>query len=72
MAIAKLITRGKLRINGTHVKKRHRLVRPQDVLVFPQGNRVRVVRVLDPGERRGPASEAQMLYEDLEDQSPLE
>lgn len=61
-----------MRINGTHVKKAHRAVRAGDVLVFPQGNRVRVVRVADPGERRGPASEAQLLYQDLDEATPLE
>jgi ribosome-associated heat shock protein Hsp15 len=36
------------------------------VLTFPQGARIRVVRVLAPGVRRGPASEAQGLYADLD------
>ena len=40
-------------------------MRPGDVLTFPQGRIVRVVRVIDLGGRRGPASEAQTLYEDL-------
>jgi ribosome-associated heat shock protein Hsp15 len=30
---------------------------------------IRVVRVLELGSRRGPASEAQALYEDLSDQA---
>ena len=30
---------------------------------------MRVLKVLDPGTRRGPASEAQTLYEDLTDRS---
>ncbi|MCX7286605.1 MAG: RNA-binding S4 domain-containing protein, partial [Rhodobacterales bacterium] len=37
-----------------------------DVLTFPQGPHIRVIRVLALGLRRGPASEAQDLYLDLE------
>ena len=37
-----------------------------DVLTFPQGPRIRVIRVLALGLRRGPAPEAQALYLDLE------
>jgi ribosome-associated heat shock protein Hsp15 len=45
------------------------LVRAGDVLTFPQGSLIRVVRVLFLTERRGPASEACLLFEDL---SPVE
>ncbi len=38
---------------------------PEDVLTFPQGRQIRVIRVKAIGERRGPAAEAQTLYEDL-------
>src|SRR3546814_3132623 len=41
-----------------------------DVLTFPQARHVRVVKVLAVGARRGPASEAQTLYEDLKPQTP--
>ena len=41
-------------------------VRPGDVLTFPQARLIRGVRVVDLGSRRGPAAEAQGLYEDLE------
>lgn len=71
-AIAKLIARKKVRINGQHVSKAHRAVRPGDVLVFPQGKHIRLVRVLAAGTRRGPASEAQLLYQDLEVGTGLE
>lgn len=40
-------------------------VRPGDVLTFPLGHRVQVVRVVATGTRRGPAPEARLLYEDL-------
>jgi ribosome-associated heat shock protein Hsp15 len=41
------------------------------VLTFPQGARIRVVRILAIGLRRGPASEAQMLYLDLDAQKDM-
>ena len=56
---------GKLRIAGSAVSKAHHRVKVGDVLTFPQGRHIRVVRVLALAERRGPASEAQQLYEDL-------
>jgi ribosome-associated heat shock protein Hsp15 len=62
---ATLAGRRKIRVNSTVITKRHYRVRPGDVLTFPQGQTVRVVRVVDLGSRRGPASEAQTLYEDL-------
>jgi ribosome-associated heat shock protein Hsp15 len=62
---AQLIGKGRLRINQTIVTKAHHRVRRGDVLTFPQGHTVRVVRVVELGSRRGPASEAQTLYEDV-------
>lgn len=54
------------RLNGARAAKTHALVRPGDVLTFRQAGAVRVIRVLDLGERRGPAREAAALYEDLD------
>ena len=62
---AQLVGKGRLRINQTIVTKAHHRVRPGDVLTFPQGHVVRIVRVVDLGSRRGPASEARTLYEDI-------
>ena len=62
---AKLITGGHLRVNAGKVHKPAQALGPGDVLTFPQGQRIRVVKVLALGERRGPASQAQALYEDL-------
>lgn len=59
----------KVRIDGTVAEKASATVRPGQVLTFPQGAYIRVVKVLAPGVRRGPATEAQSLYEDL---SPVE
>lgn len=54
-----------IRVNGTLVGKAHFLIRPGDVLTFALGRDIRVVRVVSLGVRRGPAAEAQRLYEDL-------
>ena len=66
---AELAEKGRIRINRVPVNKPHYRLRPGDVLTFPQGRTIRVVRVLALGTRRGPASEAQTLYEDLTDDS---
>ena len=47
------------------IQKAHHAVRIGDVLTFPQGGHIRVVRVAQLGVRRGPAGEARLLYEDL-------
>ena len=60
-----LLGAGRLRLSGTVVSKAHQKVRPGDVLTFPQGPHVRVIKVLALAVRRGPAPEAQALYEDL-------
>ena len=61
---------GRLRVNGSHVAKPSHAVRPGDVLTFPQGRRIRVIRIEALGGRRGPASEAAELYSDLEPPAP--
>jgi ribosome-associated heat shock protein Hsp15 len=63
---AELISAGSVRVNGIRISKPGRDVTPGDVLVFPQGARIRVIRILALGLRRGPATEAQDLYLDLE------
>jgi ribosome-associated heat shock protein Hsp15 len=47
------------------VQKASTLVRAGDELSFTSNERLHVVRVAALAERRGPASEAQRLYEDL-------
>ena len=61
---------GRLRINSEHVVKPAQTVRPGDVLTFPQGDRIRVIRIEALGLRRGPAPEARALYTDLEEAAP--
>ncbi len=69
---AKVVSGGKLRVNGQPISKPAYMVSASDVLTFPQANDVRVIKVLALGERRGPAPEAQTLYEDLDPPKPRE
>lgn len=62
---AKQVSEGRVRVNGAHVKKPAHSVGPDDVLTFSQARRVRMVRITETGTRRGPASEAQTLFDDL-------
>lgn len=68
---AKLVEAGTVRINRLPIDKPHARVRPGDVLTIAQGRgetgRIAVWRVVALAERRGPAAEAQTLYEDLSD-----
>jgi len=61
---------GRMRLNAQPVAKPAAQLRTGDVLTFAQGERVRVVRILALGTRRGPAPEAQTLYEDLSPAAP--
>lgn len=56
---------GGIRVNGQPGRKPGRAVRSGDVLTISAHGRVRELRILAPGLRRGPATEAQSLYEDL-------
>jgi ribosome-associated heat shock protein Hsp15 len=69
---AKIVAGGKLRVNGQPISKPAYMVSALDVLTFPQANDVRVIKILAMGERRGPAPEAQLLYEDLDPPKPRE
>ena len=62
----KLCNSGKVRVNGGLIKKAHQSVAPGDVLTFPVGPNIRVIKIIKLGNRRGPAKEAQALYEDLQ------
>ncbi len=64
-AATKAISGGRFRLDGTIMIKPHRQALCGQVLTFVQGGRIRVVKIIALGSRRGPASEAFMLYEDL-------
>ncbi len=67
---AKFVQTGKLRVNGSAISKAHVMLKPEDVLTFPSGPYIRLIRVIKMGERRGPAPEARTLYEDLDPPQP--
>ena len=62
---SKACNSSKIRINGEIATKASATVKVDDVLTFPRGHHIRVVRILDLGRRRGPAVEAVILYDDL-------
>jgi ribosome-associated heat shock protein Hsp15 len=64
-AAAALAGSGHVRLNGTRVDAPSRAVRPGDVITIALDRRVRVLKVLGHAERRGSATEARPLYEDL-------
>ena len=66
------VTGGHVRVNGTRAGKPAQQVGQGDVLTFAQGARVRVVRIAQLGTRRGPAPEAQALYEDITPAAPAD
>jgi len=57
-----LAERGIVRLNGRRIERAHAPVRVGDLITFPQGAVIRVVRVEKLPARRGPASEAQLCY----------
>ncbi len=61
----KIIETGAIRVNSERTERSDYKVGAGDVLTMALHGRVLVWRILDAGTRRGPASEAQGLYEDL-------
>ncbi|MEJ6394115.1 RNA-binding S4 domain-containing protein [Gymnodinialimonas sp. 2305UL16-5] len=62
---ARQVSDGHVRVNAERVTKPAAQIGPGDVLTFPQGRQIRVVRIESLAKRRGPAAEAQTLYADL-------
>ena len=71
---AKFVESGKIRL--PHDNRKDRLTKPSQtievgaILTFSLHDRIRVLEVLGTGTRRGPASEAQTLYNDLSPPPP--
>ena len=64
-AATKVISGGRFRLDGVVMNKPHRQALCGQVLTFIQGDRIRVIKIMAMGFRRGPASEASLLYGDL-------
>ncbi len=63
---SKAVSAGKIRVNTQRVKPAFK-VKPGDGLVITRGEYMWIVEVLDIPKRRGPAKEAQLLYEETEE-----
>lgn len=62
---SRLVEGGKARVNKTRVSKASRTVRPGDVITLAIHEQIKVLKVIACGVRRGPATEARELYEDM-------
>lgn len=62
---AKLVQAERVRINRQKADQPSDTLKIGDVLTITLDKRILVYRILALGERRGPASEARLLYEDL-------
>ena len=62
---AKLVTSGSVRLNKDKVTSASQQIKAGDVLTIARAGQIRILKVVALGHRRGPASEAQLLYEDL-------
>nr|WP_295890093.1 RNA-binding S4 domain-containing protein [uncultured Devosia sp.] len=61
----KVIETGAIRVNSERTDRSDHKVGAGDVLTMSLHGRIVVWRIIDCGARRGPATEAQGLYEDL-------
>ena len=68
---AGLVKRGHVRVNGVREKSPGHAVKRGDVLTIALDRSVRVLKVIGFSERRGDASAARVLYEDLQQVPPV-
>ena len=64
---ARIVSQGKVRLNGKRISKPSTSLKKGDALTFSQGNILRLVKVLELGKRRGPFREAVSLYDEIEE-----
>lgn len=67
---AGLVSGGKVRLNSAKITKPSHVVRPGDVVTVTQRERILVLRIETLGIRRGSATEARTLYDDLSPPPP--
>lgn len=60
-----IIDEGHVRIDGRRVEKPSEEIRLGSVLALPLHDEVRILKVLALPQRRGPAAEARLCYEEL-------
>lgn len=61
---ARAVKGSRMRLNRQVIRKVSQPLRIGDVLTIPWNGEIRVIEIAALGERRGPASEARMLYHD--------
>ena len=61
---SRLCVAGAVTLNGMPVRKASHAIRIGDSVVVPQGFLIRTIRVKALGGRRGPPSEARLLYDE--------
>ncbi|GHB38089.1 RNA-binding protein S4 [Pseudovibrio japonicus] len=66
----KLAVSGHVRLNKEKIAAAKTAVKPGDVLTITMPRRLLILKVLKLGTRRGPAPEAQELYEDMSPPPP--
>ncbi|MEO4043045.1 RNA-binding S4 domain-containing protein [Hoeflea sp. CAU 1731] len=62
---AKLVQKGRVRVNGDKIDRASRMIVAGDVLTITLDRVIKVLEVADPGTRRGPYEEARQLYRDI-------
>lgn len=62
---AQLVIDGFVRVNAKKIDQPAKPVSPGDVLTIALERDIKVLKVIAPGTRRGPATEARLLFEDL-------
>lgn len=65
----KFVLTNRLRISGQVTQKPHKMISIGDVLTITINNNIKVLKVLDIPNRRGPYSESLNFYEDI---TPIE
>jgi ribosome-associated heat shock protein Hsp15 len=61
----RLVSDGFVRVNGTRIETPSKALAVGDVVTVAAAHVTATVRVVDLGQRRGPAPEARLLYADL-------
>jgi ribosome-associated heat shock protein Hsp15 len=62
---ARLVASGHVRLNSRRIEAPSKTVAPGDVLTIALERQVRVLKVRQPGTRRGAYPEARLLFEEL-------
>jgi ribosome-associated heat shock protein Hsp15 len=66
----KLAVSGRVRVNRDKCDSASHALKVGDVLTIALDPTIRIVKVLQPGVRRGPPADARLLYEDLSPAAP--